>query len=289
MNEPVLVHNGVIDPGQLDPQRPIVYQSIDEFSQQDPQGRRPLDNLPLSKEIISKLRKFSGKFTFGQPARNKRSKTVNFHLYSSDARASDGLNRLCYAQCNDKELRIIEYYSARGAHYSALYPLLSERLIAAGFSPKKALFTIERKDIDQFISIANQLLADKSKGLFLLQPKLEADSIKISKNTYYYYKAYWSDVLPIPESQLSRPADDQESSTEILPTNQDGVPEKIRKIKGLIFDIACTSQACQNPQQLQEFDELIQSLHTDISTCSDAIQSFLTGVQQVQALAQQDM
>ena len=264
-----LVTIGKKDINSLTLEKPIVYRAQSLISSMSYSGSIELiaKSTAFSDEFKKQLAKINGLISLGTTNAELR----NAHIYSSNAKYLDGIERICHLQQDKNSLIVREYNGNRGAKYSSLYLVLKNKLNVAGFKEIGGKFTIDKKDIPKFVDIINSIIDERKKEdyeLFIPKGKDSIDSVSLEKRRYYYYKAYWrpkpKDIEGITDAignslPFSRAEDAIRKLTDFLRNCNDkedlkNIREKINKIEKLILS------RIKNIEELEELtSELLET------------------------------
>lgn len=270
-NNIIFSHLGVTDPEQLCRERPLVYHgnaALPDHSQE--RARNLFNSISIPREILKKLKEINGKCFLSQTTEGYK----NVHVFSKRAKNIDGIDRICYLQYENGGLIVTEYGGTRGAHYSALFPLLSEMLCEHGFLKQKdGSFFIANAKVDEFVTLINQLNRRQLHRELQLTAVDEIDQISFNeKGVHYYYKAYWQ---PIPAEPVQS---DLSSSSEV------DVKEQVAQIERAIKALAEFSLRCVMPEKLGEIQIAVENLKNQLSILSEVCQSISDSLEKAKKL-----
>ncbi len=174
------------------------------------------DSTTFTKEMKEKIKNIMGMVSLG----STNGVLKNIHVYSANAKALDGRERICYLQQDGDDLIVTDYKGNRGAKYSALFNRLQEQMVIHGLvSEGKNRFRVSLKEVDTFVKTVNIVIEERRQEKYELLVLNEIESIVIHGYRYFYNKADWV---------RKEDTDNQESVKDIM---EKAIADLIDKVK----------------------------------------------------------
>lgn len=256
MQKLIYSHEGAPSPDELDWETPLLYQgSTPLYDKTSDPARNILNSVNFPPEIAQQLAKIEGKCQLTQTNGVLR----YAHVFSTEAKYVDGLERICYLEYRENEFRVREFNGSKTAKYSAFFPLLCEQLRTAGFvENKNGAFLVTNNQIPKLVELINLLIRWRSEGKLELVAARETDVISTMKVQRYFYKAFW---------QMRSVNQDSQS--------KDQEPElPIQKQASMFFDRIVENLKCaRSIEELESAKAEINWLQEEIATIDDLAQS----------------
>lgn len=189
-NNTIYTQRGVDSEELLKSDQAIIYRSPSKIKFMGYAGTsdRIVESSTIDSRYFEALSKMRAKISLGSTGTGENKKYKNVHLYYEEADYLDGIDRIGYLYQDSNNLKLSEYKKgSRGSSYSALYPILENKLKSKGFKYDNESFVINTDNVELFVDSVNEICEERKNKKYCLIKSNKIDKVKDS----VFNVAYW--------------------------------------------------------------------------------------------------